>query len=180
MSGANAVQKQSLADVLQNWCQDCNFIKKRLQHRCFSMKFTKSLRTLFYQNTSTLMATSGSKQCKPMETYAESLSCPKRKWYNWMVLLRLVFLDNEYSSKVFQTLLAVPHFGNVAWKSQKQSSRGVLQKRCFWKFRKPKVFPCEFWEIFKNNFFHKTPPVAVSEKLKAEAVVWKCSVKRCS
>ena len=153
MSGANAVQKQSLADVLQNRCQDCNFIKKRLQHRCFSMKFTKSLRTLFYQNTSTLMATSGSKQCKPMETYAESLSCPKRKWYNWMVLLRLVFLDNEYSSKVFQTLLAVPHFGNVAWKSQKQSSRGVLQKRWFWKFANQRCLLVNFRKFSGRPFF---------------------------
>ena len=42
VSGASAVQKHSLADVLQNRCEACNFIKKRLQHRCFSMKFTKS------------------------------------------------------------------------------------------------------------------------------------------
>ena len=28
VSGASAVQKQSLADVLQNRCQACNFIKK--------------------------------------------------------------------------------------------------------------------------------------------------------
>ena len=42
------------------------------------------------------------------------------------VLLRLAFLGNEYSSEFFQTLLAVPHFSNVARKSQKQSSRGVL------------------------------------------------------
>ena len=27
-------------------------------------------------------------------------------------------------------------------------------------------------------FFHGTSPVAASEKLKAEAVVWKCSVKK--
>ena len=39
---------------------------------------------------------------------------------------RLVFLDKEYSSKVFQTLLAVPHFSTVAGKSYKQSFRGVL------------------------------------------------------
>ena len=26
----------------------CNFIKKRLQYRCFSVKFTKFLRTLFF------------------------------------------------------------------------------------------------------------------------------------
>ena len=75
MSGASAVQKQSLADVLQSRCQACNFIKKRLQHRCFPMKFTKSSRTPFLQNTSTLMAASGSKQCKAMKTYTESLCC---------------------------------------------------------------------------------------------------------
>ena len=30
----------------------CDFIKKRLQHSCFPMKFVKSLRTPFSQNTS--------------------------------------------------------------------------------------------------------------------------------
>ena len=75
----SAVQKQSLADIFQNRCQASNFIKKRHQRRCFPMKFTKSLRTPFLQNTSTLMAVSGSKQCKPMKTYTKSLSFPKRK-----------------------------------------------------------------------------------------------------
>ena len=79
MGGASVVQKQSLADVLQNRCQGCNFIKKRLQDRCFPMKFTKSLRTPFLQNTSTLMAASGIKQCKSMKTFTESLSCRKKK-----------------------------------------------------------------------------------------------------
>ena len=36
----------------------------------------------------------------------------------------------------------------------------------------------QFWQIFKNTFFHRTPPVAVSEKLKAERVVRECSVKK--
>ena len=81
MTGANAVQNHSLADVLQNRCQAPNFIK-RLRHRHFPMK---SLRTSFLQNTSTLMTASGSKQCKPMQTYTESLCCRKRndipEWY---------------------------------------------------------------------------------------------------
>ena len=47
VSGASAMQKQSFADILQNRCQACNFVKKRLQHRCFATKFTKSLRTPF-------------------------------------------------------------------------------------------------------------------------------------
>ena len=82
MSGASAVQKQSLAHVIQNRCQVYNFIKKRLGHRCFLIKFMKSLRIPFFlQNTPTLMVTSGSKQCKPMKTYTESLSCRKKEIY---------------------------------------------------------------------------------------------------
>ena len=42
------MKKHSLADILQNRCQAYNFIKKRVQHRCFPMKFTKSLRTAFF------------------------------------------------------------------------------------------------------------------------------------
>ena len=74
----------SLADVLQSRCQACNFIKKRLEHRCFPMKLTKYLHLLL-QNTSTLMAASASKQFKPMKTYTESLCCRERndkpEWY---------------------------------------------------------------------------------------------------
>ena len=39
--------KVFVGNVLQNRCQACNFIKKRLLHRCFPTKFTKSLRTPF-------------------------------------------------------------------------------------------------------------------------------------
>ena len=40
------------------------------------------------------------------------------------------------------------------------------------------MFSCEFDKIFKNTFFHRTPSLAASEKLKAEAVVLRCSVKK--
>ena len=40
------------------------------------------------------------------------------------------------------------------------------------------MFSCEFCEIFRNIFFHRTPLAAASEKIKAEAVVRKCSVKK--
>ena len=40
------------------------------------------------------------------------------------------------------------------------------------------MFSCKFCKIFKNTFFHRTPPVATSEKLKAESVVRRCSVKK--
>ena len=39
-------------------------------------------------------------------------------------------------------------------------------------------FSYEFCKIFKNTFFHRTPPEAASEKLKAEAVACWCSVKK--
>ena len=70
------LKKQPFVDVLQNRCSQkfrkfhrktpvleslfnkaaglkaCNFIKKRLEHRCFPVKFAKFLRTTFLQNTS--------------------------------------------------------------------------------------------------------------------------------
>ena len=46
-------QKQPFADVLQNSCKACNFIKKRFQHRCcFPVNIAKFLRTAFFINTS--------------------------------------------------------------------------------------------------------------------------------
>ena len=64
--------------------------------------------------------------------------------------------------------------------NQKQLLADVLKNMCSSKFfrnnqRKTPVleslfnkvgglqFSCEYCEIFKNNFFHKTPPVAASE-----------------
>ena len=78
-----------------------------------------------------------------------------------------MFLDIEYSSEVFRTLLAVPHFSNVYLVS--------VVKKVLLKISK---ISCEFYGIFKNISFHRTPPVAVSEKLKAEAVVQRCSIKK--
>ena len=52
------------------------------------------------------------------------------------------------------------------------------KKGVFENFAKQKVFSCEFYEIFKNTFFHRAPPVAASEKLKVEAVGQTCSVKK--
>ena len=84
-SGVSAVQMQLLTDFLQNTCQAYKFIKKRLQHRWFPVKFTKILRTPFLTNTSTPVGASGSKQSKQMKTYTESLCYQERndipKWY---------------------------------------------------------------------------------------------------
>ena len=44
-----------------------------------------------------------------------------------------------------------------------------VNRRCFF---------VNFCEISLNTFFHRTPLVAASEKLKTEAVVRRCSVKK--
>ena len=45
-------QKQTCVVVLQNnfaiFLNACNFIKKRLQHRCFALNIAKFLRTAFF------------------------------------------------------------------------------------------------------------------------------------
>ena len=59
---------------------------------------------------------------------------------------------------------------------QKQSPRGVLQKRCSKRFCKihrktlvvetlAQVFAYEFFEIFKSTFSYREPPVAASENV---------------
>ena len=56
-----------------------NSVEKRLQHRAFPVKFTKFLRTLFLQNT--LVAVSGSKQCKPMKNTMKVYAAEKEMIY---------------------------------------------------------------------------------------------------
>ena len=98
----------------------------------FSYEIYAVFKNTFLQNTSTLMAASGSKQCKPMERYTKSI-LPKKEMIYLNGTSKVSASDKEYSSEVFQTLLAVPHFSKVTGKSskQKQSSGGVLQRRCF-------------------------------------------------
>ena len=53
--GTGALKNFAMLEFLFNkvaCLQICNFIKKRLQHWCFSMKFAKSLRASFLQKTS--------------------------------------------------------------------------------------------------------------------------------
>ena len=132
MSSASVVQKQSLADILQNRCQACNFIEKRLQAtQVFSYEIYKIFKNIFFYRTSLLwwllLAVNNVNQWKPtLKVYYASKKEMSISY--WTVLLRLVFLG--------------------------------------------------FCEIFKNTFFPKTPPVAASEKLKAEAVVRRWSARK--
>ena len=52
MSGAIALQKQSLADVLQNWCQVCNFSKvKKTPTEVFSYEIYEIIKSTFFYRT---------------------------------------------------------------------------------------------------------------------------------
>ena len=72
---------------------------------------------------------------------------PRKKWYTWTVLLRLVFLDKEYSSEVFQTLLAVPHFSKVAV-AEVFCKKGVPEN-----FPNHRWFPKSLVKFSRTSFF---------------------------
>ena len=69
-------------------------------------------------------------------------------------------------------------FSKHCWQYPRSSRPVVFCKKNVFKSLRTKGFSCEFCNIFKNTFFHRTAPVAASENLKAEAVVWRRSVKK--
>ena len=124
----------------------------------FSYEIYKIFKNTFLlQNTTTLVAASGSKLCKPMKRYTTEIYKIKdihwkfilrrKKWYIWTVLLVLVFLDNEYSSEVFQTLLAVPHLSKVAV-AEMFCEKDVLEN-----FANHRCFPVNFAKFSRTPFF---------------------------
>ena len=88
-----------------------------------------------------------------MSTYENILwkfMLPRKKWYTSTVLLRLVFLDKEYSSKVFQPLLAVPHFSKVAV-AEVFCEKGVLEN-----LGNHKCFSVNFTRFSRTPFSYNT------------------------
>ena len=81
-----------------------------------------------------------------------------------------MFLDKEYSSKVFQPLLAVPHFSKVAV-AEVFCKKGVLEN-----LGNHRCFSVNFTRFSRTPFSYNTSGAA-SEKLKAEAAVRRCSLK---
>ena len=125
LKGAGVVQKQSLADVIQNRCRLETLLKRDSNTAVYLWNLQKFQERLLLEKTYTLLAASGSKQCNLMKTYTEFMLL-RLKLYTWTVHPRLVFVNKEYSSGVFQTLPALPRFSKVAGKSKAQSSKGVL------------------------------------------------------
>ena len=51
------------------------------------------------------------------------------------------------------------------WRPATLSKKEILEECNFFeKETLAQVFPCEFWEVFKNNYFHRTPLVAASDQ----------------
>ena len=60
---------------------------------------------------------------------------------------KIVFLDKDYSSEVFQTLLAVPHFSKVAV-AEVFCRKGVPEN-----FANPRCFPVNLANLSRTSFF---------------------------
>ena len=71
----------------------------------------------------------------------------RKKCYTWTVLLRLVFPDKQYSSEVFQTLLAVLHVSEVAV-AEVFCKKDVLEN-----FANHRCFPVNFAKFSRTIFF---------------------------
>ena len=78
---------------------------------------------------------------------------PRKEWYTWMLLLRLVFLNKEYSSEVFLTLLAFPHFSKVAGKSSRPEL--FCKKDFLENFANGRCFPVNFAKFSRTSFFRE-------------------------
>ena len=86
--------------------------------------------------------------------HTESLCSWEKKWYTWTVLLKLVFLDNEYSSEVFQTLYSIL----VTLHEKAKSSRPGLscKKGVFENFANQKRFSVNFAKFSRTHFSWNT------------------------
>ena len=89
-----------------------------------------------------------------------------------------MFLDNEYLSEVFQKLLAVSLLVTLHEKARSSRPEVFCKKCVFENFANQRCFPVIFAKFSNNIFFHRASSVAASEKLKAGAVVRRCSVKK--
>ena len=83
-----------------------------------------------------------------------------------------MYIDNEYSYEIFQTFWQYPILVTLHKKVRSNRPGVFCKKGVFENFAKQKCFPVNFAK------FSRTPPAAASEKLKAEAVPRRCSVKK--
>ena len=83
-------------------------------------------------------------------------------------------------SQMFFRISVLKNFGNFIGKHQRWSIVSIkLQAWTLLKRDSTQVFSCEICDIFKNNFFYRTPPVTASEQTQ-EIYVVHCVAKWCS
>ena len=101
----------------------CNFIKKRLQHRCFSVKFAKFLRRILKKNY--------------FDEYRQATAS----------ILFAFILSHSYNSSYDFIKI---NFLNCRSSCPEEFSKKTdfIKKETL-----AQVFSCEFCEIFKNTFF---------------------------
>ena len=101
----------------------CNFIKKRLQHSCFSVEFTKFLSTPSLKNICKRML------LKPVLSPGLNFLIIYTSGSNWHICFSFYIIIYSFICQFFL------HYYRYCY-NQKQSSGGILHKRCSYKFRK--------------------------------------------
>ena len=117
--------------------QPCNFIKKRLQHRCFPVKFQNYQEHLFYRTSPVAASFVKSTTLQRERTVARSCSVKK------------VFL--EISQNSWENARARAYF-LIKLQANLQLQETLAQ-----------TFSCEVCKISKNTPSYRTRPVAASE-----------------
>ena len=148
MSGVYAVQKQSLAEFFNIAVRLATLFKRDSNTGVFLRNLQNFLKHLFYRTpllSWLLQAVSCVNQWK--YTLKWKFMLPRKKLNTWTVLLRLVILDKEYSSEVFQTLLAVSHFNKVTV-AEVFCKKGVPEN-----FANHRCFLVNFTKFSRTPFF---------------------------
>ena len=108
---ANLTGKHLCRSLLQaSGLKACNFINKKLEHRCFPVNIAKFLRTLFSQNTSGGCSTFF--QINQVQNYEDRIHKWGNNWYfrlfqrlRWAVSILSVYISMHWWNSKFDKLL---------------------------------------------------------------------------
>ena len=154
--------------------QACNFMKKRLQHRCFPVKFTKFLRAPILKSICERLTasiywfqilivdsthfSSSYISILPEKLRKDLVFSRFQGVWKWNTGIKTVDISRSSCPEVF-------YKKGVLTNSTKFTGN-TCASLFFNKVTLAQVFSCEFCEISKNTFWHRTPLVADSENLK--------------
>ena len=126
------------------------FWKKKANTSDFLVNFAKFLRTLILKNN-----------CERL-----LLTCANNLFCGFFSQKKYVTLFSKVIPK------AVTRRCFVKTVVQKLRPATLLKKETL-----AQVFSCEFWEVFKNPFFYKTPPIAASAIDLRRFAIWESGLK---